>query len=321
MDDHDTSYRLLFSHAEMVRELLRGFVPGDWINELDLESLEKMNSSYVSDDLRSRHSDAIWRVRWGPRWVYIYLLLEFQSTVDRFMPVRILSYIGLLYQDLIHRRELDDQQLPPVLPIVLYNGKRRWRASVNLADLIQPMPPAIKRYQPQQCFLLLDEGRHQSHPLAQRRNLVAALFQLEHSATPEALQHVLGLLVDWLNTPELADLRRHFVEWLRRRGPSLDPQTHWREINDLQEANHMLEDRIREWKAQFRREGLSEGLEQGLEQGQAQAARAILHRQLQRRFGSVSPDIAQRLASASRPELDAWIDRFYDADTLEDVFH
>ncbi|MCK0538796.1 DUF4351 domain-containing protein, partial [Alcanivorax quisquiliarum] len=145
----------------------------------------------------------------------------------------------------------------------------------------------------------------------------AALFQLEHSATPEALQHVLGLLVDWLNTPELADLRRHFVEWLRRRGPSLDPQTHWREINDLQEANHMLEDRIREWKAQFRREGLSEGLEQG----QAQAARAILHRQLQRRFGSVSPDIAQRLASASRPELDVWIDRFYDADTLEDVFH
>ena len=43
MDDHDTSYRLLFSHAEMIKELLRGFVPGDWISELDLDSLEKMN--------------------------------------------------------------------------------------------------------------------------------------------------------------------------------------------------------------------------------------------------------------------------------------
>ena len=50
MDDHDTSYRLLFSHAEMVRDLLTGFVPESWIAELDLNSLEKMNGSYVSDD-------------------------------------------------------------------------------------------------------------------------------------------------------------------------------------------------------------------------------------------------------------------------------
>jgi len=57
MDDHDTSYRLLFSHAGMVRDLLTGFVPESWIAELDLNSLEKMNGSYVSDDLRSRHND------------------------------------------------------------------------------------------------------------------------------------------------------------------------------------------------------------------------------------------------------------------------
>jgi hypothetical protein len=31
----------------------------------------------------------------------VYLLLEFQSTVDPFMAVRIMVYLGLLYQDLI----------------------------------------------------------------------------------------------------------------------------------------------------------------------------------------------------------------------------
>ncbi|MCK0538217.1 Rpn family recombination-promoting nuclease/putative transposase [Alcanivorax quisquiliarum] len=326
MDNHDTSYRLLFAHAEMVRELLKGFVPGDWVRELDLDSLEKMNGSYVSDDLRSRHSDAVWRVRWGPRWVYVYLLLEFQSTVDRFMPVRVLSYIGLLYQDLIKRREPGNSPLlPPVLPIVLYNGKPRWRASVDLADLIQPMPQALHEFQPRQRFLLLDEGRYQAHELPAGRNLVAALFRLEHSATPEALRQVLALLVDWLKTPELADLRRHFVEWLRRRGPSLDPQTYWREINDLQEANTMLEDRIREWKAQFRQEGLQEGLEQGLEQGVeqgvAQGVRTVLHRQLLRRFGSVPEPLAQRLAEATLPQLEAWADLVYEVETIDDIFH
>lgn len=99
--NHDNSYKLLFSHPEMVADLLRGFVHADWVNELDFDSLEKVSGSYVSDDLREREDDIIWRVRWGPNWVYLYLLLEFQSTIDPFMAVRILTYLGLLYQDLI----------------------------------------------------------------------------------------------------------------------------------------------------------------------------------------------------------------------------
>jgi len=32
------------------------------------------------------------QLRWGDEWLYVYLLLEFQSTVDHFMAVRILGY-------------------------------------------------------------------------------------------------------------------------------------------------------------------------------------------------------------------------------------
>jgi len=56
-----------------------------------------MNGSYVSDDLREREDDIIWRVRWGDGWIYVYLLLEFQSSIDKAMAVRLLTYIGLLY--------------------------------------------------------------------------------------------------------------------------------------------------------------------------------------------------------------------------------
>ena len=37
--DHDHSYKLLFSHAEMVADLLRGFVHEDWVAQLDFSSL------------------------------------------------------------------------------------------------------------------------------------------------------------------------------------------------------------------------------------------------------------------------------------------
>lgn len=65
--EHDNSYKLIFSHAEMVADLLKGFVKEDWVNELDFTALERFSASYVSDGLEDRHDDIIWRVRWRGR--------------------------------------------------------------------------------------------------------------------------------------------------------------------------------------------------------------------------------------------------------------
>ena len=100
MSAHDNAYKHLFSHPQAVRDLLRGFVEEDWVALLDFDTLEKVAGSYVTDDLRDREDDLIWRIRMkgaeADEWLYVYLLLEFQSSVDNFMAVRILTYIGLL---------------------------------------------------------------------------------------------------------------------------------------------------------------------------------------------------------------------------------
>lgn len=85
MAEHDHAYRLLFAHARMVRDLLEGFLGGAWQAELDLSSLDRVNSHYVSEDLRVRQGDMVWRVRWRGRWLYV--LLEFQSSVDAHMVI------------------------------------------------------------------------------------------------------------------------------------------------------------------------------------------------------------------------------------------
>lgn len=53
------SYKLLFSHAEMVKDLLLGFVKEEWVKELDFQTLEKVGSSYVSDDIGDRYDDIV----------------------------------------------------------------------------------------------------------------------------------------------------------------------------------------------------------------------------------------------------------------------
>ncbi len=117
-----------FSHPRMIVELLRGFLRESWVQTLDFSTLERVGGSFVSEDLRERHSDMIWRVRWSGTeagWFYVYLLVEFQSTPDPFMAVRILGYVALLLADLVRTgAATTTSKLPAVLPLVLYNGKR-----------------------------------------------------------------------------------------------------------------------------------------------------------------------------------------------------
>ncbi|MCX4030135.1 Rpn family recombination-promoting nuclease/putative transposase [Endozoicomonas sp. SM1973] len=157
---HDHAYKQFFSHPEMVQDLLTGFVHEPWIAQLDFSTLERVNGSYIADDLRERSNDMIWRVKYGEgdEWLYVYLLLEFQSTIDHFMAVRLMTYVGLLYQDLIKAKQLPKPRtLPPVFPIVLYNGDSRWRAPTQLSDLIQPMPEPLRQWQPEQQYMLIEE--------------------------------------------------------------------------------------------------------------------------------------------------------------------
>ena len=67
--DTDASYKLLFSAPEVVRDLVLGFIPDDWLHSLDYTTLEKIPGSYITDDLRDRADDVVWRVKADGEWV------------------------------------------------------------------------------------------------------------------------------------------------------------------------------------------------------------------------------------------------------------
>jgi len=86
---HDNAYKQFFSHKIMVEDLIKGFVEPALLMHIDLNTLTKEGGSYVTDDLRDREDDIIWRVKFKKRWLYLYLLLEFQSTDDWWMSLRV----------------------------------------------------------------------------------------------------------------------------------------------------------------------------------------------------------------------------------------
>ena len=63
-----------------------------------------------------------------------------------------------------------------------------------------------------------------------------------------------------------------------------------------------------------------EGMQQGMRQGRVEGERAVLERLLRRRFGFLSPEVAERLDQASAANLETWAENVLDAQTLDDVF-
>ena len=291
----DASGKLLFSHPRMVEDLLRGFVTGPWSDALDFATLENRSAAFVSDDLRRRHGDLLWRLRCGETWLYVPL--EFQSTVDRSMAVRLLTYTGLLYQDLLRRGELNpDGKLPPVLPVVFYNGRRsRWTAAREVSETLSPVVEALARYQPSQRYFLLDVGRYGADDLP-RGNLVSALILLENSRTPGELGRALDALLGWVRGPGERELKRAFGEWIRQvllRGRF--PEATLERAAELEEVRTMLEEQVQEWTKQW----FEEGREEGREQGQ----RALLRRQAARKFDAEAAErLSELLNGLSNPE-------------------
>ena len=112
---HDTGYRYLFSHADLVRELLEVFAPPGVTELLDYATLRPEPRTFFTPAMKKREEDVVWSIELQGQRIYLYLLLEFQSAVDPGMPVRMMQYVAALYDHLVRGKTIDlADGLPPV---------------------------------------------------------------------------------------------------------------------------------------------------------------------------------------------------------------
>lgn len=196
-----------------------------------------------------------------------------------------------------------------------YNGSKPWTAATDVFDRIPLVPGLVEQFKPRLKYLLLDENVYTESELASLKNLVVAVFRIEHPASPETIGVLLGLLDEWLF--DRPDLRRMFAIWIRA---TLMRKAEYRillpEIDDLQELKIMLAERLEEWAHGYKAEGMQQGRQQGRQEGEG----VLLRRQLIRRFGSLPETVEVRLTQASTDQLEIWGDRVLDAKLLDEVF-
>ena len=121
----DPSNKRLFSHPRVVADLIR-LLGGAWVDDLDLDRLERLPAEHVTHDLRTRLADMPWWAPFKPdtgrpAGAGVMFHIEFQSNPVPHMAERLLEYVALLRRDL--RRSgwmaVDGGRIVAHVPLVL----------------------------------------------------------------------------------------------------------------------------------------------------------------------------------------------------------
>ena len=287
---HDRGYKFLFASKKIFLDLLRCFVRLGWVDRIDGEDdLEPVNKSYVLPDFSGKEADVVYRVRLKGRTVF-FLLLELQSDVDFLMPLRLLLYQAEILRDWLkgvpkRMRRRKGLQVPAVVPLVLYNGKRRWTAARRYREVVeraQDFGQELLDF----GYVLIDVNRYGEEELLALANAIGAVFYLDRTVKDteelvERLRKVLELLKQMS-----AEEQAYVVQWIRyavveRLGkPEREAVDAAIEAAKGREVGQMITniersiDRIKrrlraEARAEGRAEGLAEGHAEGLAQGMA----------------------------------------------------
>ncbi|MGV8118269.1 MAG: Rpn family recombination-promoting nuclease/putative transposase [Candidatus Xenobiia bacterium LiM19] len=268
---YDRGYKRLFSHPRMVEDLIKSFVREDFVRDINFGKLKRDFDSFITEEFRERESDIIWQVEYKGRPAYLYILIEFQSTVDHYMALRMLLYLLLFYQELIKYSEYRDQRLPPVFPILLYNGDEPWSAPVSLEELLESPSPSLSAYMPSFRYCRIVERDFLPESLLELNTLTSNLFLIETGDTME-IGGVVERIIAILEKEVDKELKRSFGLWLnrlfeKRRIPvSIDI-----EKLSSSEVRTVLETNLR----RFEEEALTKGRQEGRIEGEQQKAREV----------------------------------------------
>ena len=352
----DPAFKAIFSHSRMIADALRGYAAKPngplhprTVAALDFRTLRKLPAEWVTPDFRRRVGDQVWRVRfrWASDWSdpggYLLILVEFQSRPDPDMALRMAGYALRLLEDLQASGVVrPGAPRPPIFPLVIHNGPRRWAVPTVLSgSTATPAAPAaaaaprpedvedarlaardLDAFRLRHAYFALDFRRHREDD-PRPDNAMSLLIGLESATAPDGLLPPLRGLRG-LRPRRLA---RTMLEWaLRRLGVDDETAEEMRGMASLDEFHSQLEERARGWTEQWFAEGMEQGraegvergieqgMERGIERGRAEgvaAQRDLLRRQAALRFGASARLLDSHLervdSSAKLARIGEWL--------------
>ena len=339
MPNQDAGFKLIFSNPELVRELLSSGLCVPWsAMEKEVVSLEKVSGSLVDERiLVRRENDLVWLCQKSEgdsefeekeSNQMALVLVEFQSSPDPIMPVRLASYLSLFYEQAHREGHWTAPGLPKALPVILYHGLPPWKSALEMSELWSTAYPELESVQLQLKPILIDVHHLDETELPPENNLIGLLFRIERSREIETAIGWIRKMHERLLEIGEANLKRSITQWLLHYFlPTRMPRLDFENYKTIQEIIMTSEELTIDFSIPIREEGIRIGIEKGIEKGIHQGIEkglekgtfSVLVKLLERRLGALSPELLGRLEKAGLPTLNRLVDLALEVESVEEV--
>ena len=110
----------MLSDLDIARASIKKALPDAAQNVFDFSTLKPVDTAFIDDGFKQSFADKVFEAETVDGKGYISVLVEHQSTADKYMVLRLREYICQIIR---HHLDKGHKHYPIVLPIVIYNGK------------------------------------------------------------------------------------------------------------------------------------------------------------------------------------------------------
>ncbi len=327
MPKQDSGYKLLFSHPAMFRDFLK-MISLSCFGSMRSDSsvmfpVQKISGEWIDERrLINRGNDIAWlcgEIR-GTQESKFIVLTEFQTSPDPIMSLRLATYSCLLYEDIYRNSKPRTGKMPKVLPVVIYNGRRKWREPLSIQTLIEREPIEIKGFQLKYKIRVIDQLHMPDDQIPDPDNLMGLLIRIERSNNIQSAVTWIRNLDSRLKEMREFQLQRSVVSWLTESFlPTRIPDISLRELQTIEEITMSMENNTMSWTSYYIAEGRKKGFKEGRKEGRREWATMMLTKQLSRRFGQLSSELVQHLEQADLSILELLAERLLEVQSLDEV--
>jgi len=323
---NDKLLKATFSVPENARAFFESHLPPALAEAVDWSSLSLEPSSFIDPQFASSESDLLFHIKLQQSEAFLYLLFEHQSSEDPRMALRLLSYILRIWERFA-QNHAPPAKLPAILPIVLAQGKRPWKTSTRLEDLID-LPPGVahilRPWQPALLYHLLELVRIPYEKITGTPEGIVTLRALKAEPIGELLGDALWdeALLFSISEGALERILRYIlnaevnVTLLKERIGKI--QTKPLQTKTMTLADQLRQEGKLEGKLEGEREGVLKGTKEGLTEGQLRAFRTAVLRALEIRHGAYPEGIREAVEAINDPQrLERLIETAFRSECIE----
>ncbi len=297
------------SNLKTAKSFIKNYLPEKIVKLIKLENIIIEKDSFIEAELSEVFSDILYKVNLAGRDAYLYFLFEHKSFPEPRISLQLLKYMIKIWEQKIKQNQAND--LPLIIPLVIYHGKTNWNIDLRLSGILQTIPVELEEYIPDYKYLIYDLSSYDNQDIKGEVRLriffelVTAIYQGDFGTRFKKALKILEELKDKTTVME-------YFKTMLTYSINVQEDLNAQKLSQLAgEISQERSDQIMSIAEQLKEEGRQEGKQEGMVE--------LVEKLLFRKFKSVPNKYREKLREQDKTKLEIIATEILEMEDIEEL--